>query len=40
MPNIHRPTDILANVDYKPMEKAIILAEAIGIQLNANNHDS
>jgi Peptidase family M28 len=40
MPNIHRPTDILANVDFKPMEKAIILVEAIGIQLNANNHDS
>lgn len=40
MPNIHRPTDILANVDFKPMEKAIILAEAIGIQLNASNHDS
>lgn len=40
MPNIHRPTDILANLDYKPMEKAIILAEAIGIQLNASNHDS
>ncbi|GAB2640546.1 hypothetical protein GCM10027035_38020 [Emticicia sediminis] len=40
MPNIHRPTDILANVDFKPMEKAIILAEAIGVQLNASNHDS
>lgn len=40
MPNIHRPTDILVNVDFKPMEKAIILAEAIGIQLNASNHDS
>lgn len=40
MPNIHRPTDILANVDFKPMEEAIILAEAIGIQLNASNHDS
>ncbi len=40
MPNIHRPTDILHNVDLKPMEKAIILAEAIGVQLNANNHDS
>lgn len=40
MPNIHRPTDILANVDFKPMEKAIILAEAIGIQLNTSNHDS
>ena len=40
MPNIHRLTDILANVDFKPMEKAIILAEAIGIQLNTSNHDS
>ncbi len=40
MPNIHRPTDILSNVDFNPMEKAIILAEAIGVQLNANNHDS
>lgn len=40
MPNIHRPTDILANVDFKPMEKAIILAEVIGVQLNASNHDS
>lgn len=40
MPNIHRPTDILHNVDLKPMEKAIILAEAIGVQLNTNNHDS
>lgn len=34
MPNIHRPTDILANVDFLPMEKAVILAEKIGEQLN------
>ncbi|RYU93322.1 M28 family metallopeptidase [Emticicia agri] len=34
MPNIHRPTDILSNVDFVPMEKAIILAEKIGEQLN------
>lgn len=35
MPNIHRPTDILVNVDFKPMEKAIILAEKIGEKLNS-----
>ncbi|AFK03910.1 peptidase M28 [Emticicia oligotrophica DSM 17448] len=40
MPNIHRPTDILANVDFKPMEKAIMLAEVIGIQLNNPKHES
>ncbi|MDZ7935183.1 MAG: M20/M25/M40 family metallo-hydrolase [Emticicia sp.] len=40
MPNIHRPTDILVNVDFKPMEKAIILAETIGLQLNASSYDS
>lgn len=40
MPNIHRPTDILANVDFKPMEQAITLAEKIGIKLNSENHDS
>lgn len=34
MPNIHRPTDILSNVDFLPMEKAIILAEKIGEHLN------
>ncbi|MFD2524027.1 M28 family metallopeptidase [Emticicia soli] len=34
MPNIHRPTDILSNVDFLPMEKAIILAEKIGENLN------
>ena len=34
MPNIHRPTDVLANVDFLPMEKAVILAEKIGEQLN------
>jgi hypothetical protein len=34
MPNIHRPTDILSNVDFIPMEKAIILAEKIGEHLN------
>lgn len=34
MPNIHRPTDILSNVDFVPMEKAIILAEKIGEHLN------
>jgi hypothetical protein len=38
MPNIHRPTDILSNVDFLPMEKAIILAEKIGEHLNNNNH--
>ena len=40
MPNIHRPTDTLANVDFKPMEQAIILAEKIGIKLNSEHHDS
>ncbi len=35
MPNIHRPTDTLENVDFVPMEKAIILAEKIGIRLNS-----
>jgi hypothetical protein len=35
MPNIHRPTDILTNVDFVPMEKAIILAEKIGEKLNS-----
>lgn len=34
MPNIHRPTDILSNVDFLPMEKAVILAEKIGEYLN------
>ena len=34
MPNIHRPTDILSNIDFLPMEKAIILAEKIGEHLN------
>lgn len=34
MPNIHRPTDILTNVDFTPMEKAIILAEKMGEKLN------
>lgn len=34
MPNIHRPTDTLENVDFKPMEKAILLAEKIGEKLN------
>ncbi|WP_259016164.1 M28 family metallopeptidase [Emticicia fluvialis] len=34
MPNIHRPTDVLANVDFLPIEKAVILAEKIGEQLN------
>ena len=34
MPNIHRPTDTLANVDFTPMKNAIILAEKIGIKLN------
>lgn len=34
MPNIHRPTDILLNVDFVPMGKAIILAEKIGEHLN------
>ncbi|CAH0994038.1 hypothetical protein EMA8858_00145 [Emticicia aquatica] len=40
MPNIHRPTDTLQNVDFKPMETAIILAENIGINLNSEKHDS
>ena len=35
MPNIHRPTDTLANVNFKPMEMAISLAEKIGIKLNS-----
>jgi Peptidase family M28 len=35
MPNIHRPSDTLANVDFTPMGKAIILAEKIGIKLNS-----
>ncbi|WP_394991465.1 M28 family metallopeptidase [Emticicia sp.] len=35
MPNIHRPTDTLSNVNFKPMEKAISLAEKIGIKLNS-----
>ncbi|WP_435356497.1 M28 family metallopeptidase [Emticicia sp. SJ17W-69] len=34
MPNIHRPTDTLENVDFRPMEKAILLAEKIGEKLN------
>jgi hypothetical protein len=36
MPNIHRPTDTLANVDFTPMEKAIVLAEKIGEKLDFN----
>jgi Peptidase family M28 len=35
MPNIHRPTDTFSNVDFTPMEKAIILAEKIGLKLNS-----
>ena len=34
MPNIHRPTDTLKNVDFTPMNQAIELAVEIGKKLN------
>jgi len=33
MPNIHRPTDTIENVDFKPMNDAIELAEQIALKL-------
>jgi hypothetical protein len=33
MPNIHRPTDVLTNVDFRPMLDAIDLAEAVAMEL-------
>ncbi|MCU0324075.1 MAG: M20/M25/M40 family metallo-hydrolase [Spirosomaceae bacterium] len=33
MPNIHRPTDTFENVDFKPMNDAIQLAEQIALKL-------
>jgi hypothetical protein len=36
MPNIHRPTDILDNVDFRPMNDAILLATLMGEKLNKN----
>lgn len=34
MPNIHRETDVLANVDFKPMHDAIALAGAMILKLD------
>lgn len=34
MPNIHRETDVLANVDFKPMHDAIALASAMILKLD------
>jgi len=36
MPNIHRPTDILDHVDFRPMNDAILLATLMGEKLNKN----
>ena len=36
MPHIHRPKDILDNVDFSPMNQAIMLAEEIGEKLDTN----
>jgi hypothetical protein len=33
MPNIHRPTDTIENIDFKPMFDAIELAVKIGVEL-------
>ncbi len=34
MPNIHRETDVLANVDFQPMHDAVVLAREMILKLN------
>ena len=34
MPNIHRETDVLAHVDFKPMHDAVALSSAMILKLD------